>query len=94
MMLKVLIPISILAFGIASIAATVPAPPVSDADLQVAYSLCTKRYINRDKSIPDKWQKGYENCDQIVVAWEAKQMAWQDVVQHKNKINIIANGVK
>lgn len=62
------------------------------SDLQVAYSLCTKRYINRDKSIKAKWQPGYEDCDGVVARYESQQRAVDDVSQHRSKIKAIAGG--
>lgn len=59
-------------------------------DLQNAYNLCTKRYINRDKSIDAKWQKGYESCDKIILKYEDKQKKWNDTNKHKLNIDTIA----
>lgn len=70
------------------------APPPTTADLQVAYTLCIKRYVNRDKSVDAKWQPGYEDCDGVVAKYEAQQRAWDDVSQHRSKIKAIAGAPK
>jgi hypothetical protein len=63
-------------------------------DLEIAYALCTKRYINRDKSIDEKWQPGFKSCDKIVKAVESVEQPWNDVNQHKAKIDAIAGALK
>ena len=81
---------AIVLLGLGGVAYAGPPQPVTtpptDADLQIAYSLCTKRYINHDKSIDAKWQPGYEICDGIVSMWEVRQKAWSVPEQHKSKI--------
>lgn len=65
-------------------------------DLREAYTFCTKRYIEHDaerKKIA-RWQSGFENCDKIVSSWEASQRKWNDVTQHKSKIDAIAGAIK
>jgi hypothetical protein len=59
-----------------------------DDDLRNANGWCTKRYL--DRSQPGKFQPGFEACEKIVNAWQARQHDWDDISQHKAKIDGIA----
>jgi anti-sigma-K factor RskA len=83
------------AVALAQQPAKTPASAPSVDDLRDGASLC-KRYMEHDKERKKtaKWQAGFENCDNIVGAWEATQHKWDDVTQHKSKIDAIAASVK
>jgi hypothetical protein len=63
-----------------------------EEDLRNANAWCTKRYL--DRAHPGKFQPGFEACEKIVNAWQARQMQWNDISQHKAKIDGIAAGLK
>lgn len=83
-------------------AATAQQPTAPSAeDLQNAYAWCTHRYFDHAdggdslKWQPGRrWQPGFENCQKIIDAIEAKKIEWNDVAGHKNKIDAIAAGIK
>lgn len=79
-------------------ASTSAAAVPSTEDLQSAFAWCTRRYSKTEpgkKWVHDgQWKPGFENCEKIVSAMHTKQMEWNDLSQHKTKIDAIANGLK
>lgn len=72
----------------------------STEDLENAYTWCTHRYYDHTTSPASKWnrngkwQSGFEGCAKIVAETEARRMEWNDINQHKSKIDAVAAGIK